>query len=213
MRKVHPSTGFLALAAAHASVALPFRTGRFAVGSCWGPDGMAEEEGAGSGWSSEMQSGDEAMGASDWIRDAVTTLADVPWLLERAATGDSRFAAAREGFAGGLIACVVDSCTVSSACFFLHQRAVGLIRQNGSSLPVSGIRCSKGVRNHPATRSSFDAQRLSPMSHDMFLKSVGDNPRAMHLRCGPKRDGGRCTIGPTMEQKTLCSLVFSPPPL
>lgn len=81
------------------------------------------------GGASEMQSGDEAMQASDWSRDAVTTLEDVPWLLERAATGDSRFAAAREGFAGGLIACVVDSCTVPLASFFFNRRAVGLIRR------------------------------------------------------------------------------------
>lgn len=129
--QVHPSTGFLALAAVHASIAFPFRTSQLrleAAGrlvTCWGPDGMAEEEGAGSRWSYEMQSGDEAMQVSDWPRDAVTTLADVPWLLERAATGDSRFATAREGFAGVLIACVR---RFVHRLFFLHPRAVGLIR-------------------------------------------------------------------------------------
>lgn len=105
---------------------------------------MAEEEGAGSGWSSEMQSGDEAMRASDWPRDAVTTLADVPWLLERAATGDSRFAAAREGFAGGLIACVVDSCTVplvfsSSAGGWPHSTGVRCLSRGFGARKGSGI--------------------------------------------------------------------------
>jgi hypothetical protein len=75
-------------------------------------------------------------GASDWPRDAVMTLADVPWLLERAATGDSRFAAAREGFAGGLIACVVDSCTVPLVFSSIGGRLASF---DGSSLLVSGI--------------------------------------------------------------------------